>query len=263
LLGSAAYGAAAEDRGACVVLGGGERLAADIVVGADGVKSALRKGFDPGPPHFTGHIAWRAVVPVNGPALAELAGYPGLHIGPGKMAVRYPVRRGQFLNLVFFARMDGWADEGWAIPGRLEDVRAAFAGWSPEVAALVDAIDERQFFKWGIFAHQKLATWVRHGRITLLGDAAHAMTPFLGQGAACAVEDALILARCLRADADPRTALARYEAARRERCTFIQKESNANADRIQGSETELYGLTKLVNEETLGLFAYDAGTVEI
>jgi salicylate hydroxylase len=263
MLGCAAQSAEAEEHGACVTLAGGERVTGDIVVGADGVKSALRKAFDPGPPYFTGHIAWRAIVPVTSPALAELASYPGIHIGPGRMAVRYPVRGEKFLNLVFFARKDGWAEEGWAIPGRLEEVRASFAGWSPEVAALVDAIDERQLFKWGIFAHQKLDSWVRQGRITLLGDAAHAMTPFLGQGAACAVEDAVILARCLRADAAPAAALARYEAARRERCAFIQAESNANADRIQGSETELYGLTNVVNEETLGLFAYDAAAVEI
>ena len=263
MLGSPAQGAEAGGHGASVVLAGGGRVAGDIVVGADGVKSALRRGFDPGPPHFTGHIAWRAVVPVSGPVLAALAAYPGIHIGPGRMAVRYPVRGGDFLNLVFFARKDGWAEEGWAIPGSLEEVRGVFAGWSTEVAALVDAIDERQLFKWGIFAHQKLDAWVRHGRITLLGDAAHAMTPFLGQGAACAVEDAVILARCLRAEADPAAALNRYEAARRDRCTFIQAESNANADRIQGAETELYGLTKLVNEETLGLFAYDAAAVAI
>jgi salicylate hydroxylase len=263
MLGSAAHSAAAEEHRACVILASGERVAGDIVVGADGVKSALRKGFDPGPPHFTGHIAWRAVVPVNGPALAALAAYPGIHIGPGKMAVRYPVRGGQLLNLVFFARKDGWAEEGWAIPGLVEEVRAVFAGWSPEVAALVDAVDESQLFQWGIFAHQKLGAWVRQGRITLLGDAAHAMTPFLGQGAACAVEDALILVRCLRAEAAPAAALAPYEAARRERCAFIQAESNANADRIQGSETELYGLTNVVTEETLGLFAYDAAAVEI
>jgi salicylate hydroxylase len=262
-LGAAAQGAAVQDDGACVILAGGERVAGDIVVGADGVKSALRTGFDPGAPHFTGHSAWRAVVPVSSPALEALAAYPGIHIGPGKMAVRYPVRGGQLLNLVFFTREDGWAEEGWATPGRVEEVRAAFAGWSPELAALVDAIDEAQLFKWGIFAHQTLGSWVRHGRITLLGDAAHAMTPFLGQGAACAVEDAVILARCLRAETNIATALGRYEAARLRRCAFIQAESNANADRMQGGETALYGLANLVNEETLGLFAYDAAAVEV
>jgi salicylate hydroxylase len=97
----------------------------------------------------------------------------------------------------------------------------------------------------------------------LLGDAAHAMTPFLGQGASCAIEDAVVLARCFRLENDTAAALARYEAARKTRCEFIQAESNANADRLQGGETELYGMTKLRNEETLGLFAYDAATAEI
>jgi salicylate hydroxylase len=99
--------------------------------------------------------------------------------------------------------------------------------------------------------------------VALLGDAAHAMTPFLGQGAAAAIEDALVLARAFEAASSVPEALARYEAARKERCGFIQVESNLNADRLEGDEAHLYGMTQIKNEETLGLFAYDAGTVEV
>lgn len=261
-LSAAVVGAEARAGGAAALLAGGGRVEGEAVIGADGVRSAIRRGFEPGAPHFTGHVAWRAVVPADG-ALRELAEFPGVHIGPGRTVVRYPVRQGRMLNLVFFARQDGWAEEGWAIPGRLSELRELFGGWAPEVGRMIDAIDERALFKWGVFARRPLARWVRDGRIALLGDAAHAMTPFLGQGAGTAVEDAMVLARCLRMGPDVPRGLARYEAARKQRCDFIQEESNANADRIQGDESELYGMTKLRNEETLGLFAYDAATAAV
>jgi salicylate hydroxylase len=115
----------------------------------------------------------------------------------------------------------------------------------------------------GIFARTPLPTWVHQGRIALLGDAAHAMTPFLGQGASAAIEDAVILGRCLSASATTAEGLARYERARMDRCAFIQLESNANADRLQGDEAHLFGMVDLKNEETLGLFAYDAYQTDI
>jgi salicylate hydroxylase len=262
-LGAECVGAEPTARGAAVRLADGGLVEGDVVIGADGLKSRIRQAFEPGTPHFTGHVVWRSIVPVQGAVITELAAYPGIHIGPGRMAVRYPVAQGRLLNLVFFARAEGWAEEGWAIPGRVDDLRRVFSGWAPEIGAQFDAIDEAKLFKWAVFARRPLHSWVREGRIALLGDAAHAMTPFLGQGAGCAIEDALVLARCFGLEADPAKALARYETARRDRCAMIQAESNANADRLQGEETELFGLTKLTNEETLGLFSYDAGMVEI
>ncbi len=244
-------------------LADGRTIHGDAVIGADGVKSAVRKGFDPGEPHFTGHVVWRAIVPVQGPVLQGLTDFPGIHIGPGRMAVRYPLRGSTLLNLVFFARQEGWAEEGWTIPADLDGLREIFAGWSDDVQTLLDAVEPSALYKWAVFARKPLPTWVREGRIALLGDAAHAMTPFLGQGAAAAIEDALILARAFEAAADTPEALVRYEAARKERCGFIQTESNLNADRLEGDEAHLYGMTQIKNEETLGLFAYDAGAVPV
>ncbi len=262
-LSAAAATAVRTNGGAAVLLAGGERVEGDVVIAADGVKSPIRKLFEAGEPHFTGHIVWRNVVPVTEGPLADLGAFPGMHIGPGRMVVRYPVSRGTLLNLVFFARQEGWAQEGWSIPGQRSELQALYGDWAPEVQTMLGAVDEGKLFKWGVFARKPLDAWVKDGRIALLGDAAHAMTPFLGQGASSAIEDAIILARCFAKDGDPAAALARYEAARMERCAFIQAESNANADRIQGDEAHLYGMTNLRNEETLGLFDYDAGTVEI
>jgi len=241
-----------------VYLPSGEIVSGDILIAADGVKSVIRTLFEAADPHFTGHVAWRAIVPVEGAALTDLAEFPGIHIGPGRMAVRYPISRVQALNLVFFARQPDWSPEGWAIPGRLSELEALFGDWAEGVKAMLGAVREDQLFKWGVFARTPLATWVCGGRIALLGDAAHAMTPFLGQGASAAIEDAVILGRCLAECDTAAEGLGRYEQARMARCAFIQTESNANADRLQGDEAHLFGMGELKNEETLGLFDYDA-----
>jgi len=262
-LGASVVGARAGADGAEAHLQNGEVARGDIVVAADGIKSAIRKLFEPAAPHFTGHVVWRALIPVDGPVLSDLASFPGVHIGPGRMVVRYPVSQGRQLNLVFFARQTGWAEEGWAIPGQLGELEAHFGDWAHEVRTMMAAIDEAQLFKWGVFARHPLKTWSHGGCITLLGDAAHAMTPFMGQGAASAIEDAMVLGRCLDASDSPPEALNRYERARLERCALMQDESNLNADRMQGDEAHLFGMTEVRNEESLGLFAYDAGTVEV
>jgi salicylate hydroxylase len=262
-LGAVVTGAAAGMVSAEVSLQSGDRAGGDIVIAADGVKSAIRKLFEPAEPDFTGHVVWRGLTPIDGPLLTDLADFPGVHIGPGRMMVRYPVSQSRQLNLVFFSRQQGWAEEGWSIPAQRSELQATFAGWAPEVQAMIDAVDETRLFKWGVFARKPLKTWVHGGRIALLGDAAHAMTPFLGQGASSAIEDAMVLGRCIDASDSIAEALSRYERARMDRCAFIQVESNANADRMQGDEAHLFGMTEVRNEESLGLFNYDAGAVEI
>lgn len=248
--------------GTTVTLANGESLSADVIVGADGLKSAIRDRFEPVKAHFTGHVAWRAVVPVTD-ALQALTDWPGIHIGPGRMITRYPVRGSTLLNIVFFARQQGWQDDGWTIPAVPGELRQVYEGWEPGAQALIAAAEQVPHFRWALNARQPLTSWIADGRVTLLGDAAHAMTPFLGHGAACAIEDAVVLARALDAAATPEEGLERYQAARIERATFIQRESNANADRMQGQDTDLFGLGELRNEETLGLFDYDCRTVAV
>ena len=248
--------------GTTAILHDESRIEGDALIGADGLKSVVRQRFETVAAHFTGHVAWRGLAPVDA-ALADLIDPPGIHIGPGRMVTRYPVRGGTLLNMVFFARQDGWTDDGWQIPASVEDLATTFDGWCDEVQRMIVAAGRGPLFKWAINARRALPDWTINGNVALLGDAAHAMTPFLGQGAACAIEDAVLLARALAASPTIAEGFARYVAARKERATFIQSESNANADRMQGDETALFGLGGLRDEESLGLFDYDPRTVPV
>jgi len=201
-------------------------------------------------------------VPVT-PELQELSDFPGIFIGPGAMLNRYNVRGSKVMNLVFFARQAGWNEEGWMLPADPAELHSIYAGWCDDAQKLVDAACAQPLFKWAINARSALPNWIIDDNVTLIGDAAHAMTPFLGHGAACGIEDGVVLARALRASNTIGGGLARYQAARHERASFIQAESNANADRMQGQDAALFGLGDMKDEESLGLFQYDCRTVEV
>jgi salicylate hydroxylase len=248
--------------GATVVLANGERVVGEVIIGADGIKSVVREQFEPVQASFTGHVAWRALVPVQG-ALIPITEWPGIHMGSGRMITRYPVRGGSLLNMVFFARQDGWTDDGWSIPSDAADLVVTYEGWCDEVQAMIAAASTVPLFKWAINARQSLDDWTVGGNVALLGDAAHAMTPFFGHGAACAIEDAVVLSRALAASNTVQDGLKRYVAARRDRASFIQAESNANADRMQGNDSSLFGIGEMKDEESLGLFDYNCRTVSI
>jgi salicylate hydroxylase len=254
--------AAVRTEGTTVILHDDRRIEGDVIIGADGLKSVVRQRFEPEQARFTGHVAWRALAPVSGD-LEPITEYPGVHIGPGRMVTRYPVRGGRLLNMVFFARQDGWTDDGWTIPASPDDLTATYEGWCVEVQAMIAAATAGPLFKWAINAREALTDWTVDGNVALLGDAAHAMTPFLGHGAACAIEDAVVLARALATSPTTAEGLGRYVTARHERASFIQAESNANADRMQSANAELFGIGAMKDEESLGLFDYDCRTVPV
>jgi len=240
----------------------GSTASADVVVGADGLKSAVRAAcFASAPPHFTGQVAWRGIV-----AAADLAAEirdlpPGIHVGPQRLFLRYPVRGGALVNFAAFVDLAGWESEGWSIASTVPELLGHFDGWDPLVRTIIAATPAGGLFKWALHAREPLTGWVA-GRVTLLGDAAHAMLPFMGQGAATAIEDAAVLARCLGAFA-PDEALARYETARRDRTTLVQTQSRLLGLQLQGKDPASLGRGPLQNEETLGLFDYDAVTVAL
>jgi salicylate hydroxylase len=235
----------------------------DLLVGADGLRSSVRAAlFDDGPPEFSGYVAWRGLIPAAGVAHLALGQGSSVSAGPGRLFVRYPVRGGEWLNYVAFARTGRWEAESWSQPGSVDEVCEALHDFHPEVHEILRATPGGRCHKWGLFAREPMARWSR-GAVVLLGDAAHPMMPWFGQGAATALEDAVVFGRCFAAAGDIGAALRRYEAARVPRVTMVHRESLLGGERLAGTDPDSIAPGKVRNEDTLGLFSYDPATVAV
>lgn len=218
----------------------GNRIEADLLVGADGIRSILRaRLWGDGTPEFTGQVAFRFMLPaeVAAPYLGEL-GRAAVYQGPGRVFNRYTLRKGTLVNCVGITQSDAWNIEGWSQPAERAEMLALYHDWHPDVVALMERADERQLIKWGLFARAPLPRWQR-GRVTLLGDAAHPMLPFLGLGAAMAIEDGMVLARALEQSPDAR-GLAVYEANRHVRTGRIADLSRRQGELFQQRDPDAY-----------------------
>lgn len=141
--------------------------------------------------------------------------------------VSYPLRDGAQVNIVAVEERRAWTAESWTQTDDAANLRAAFAGFAPEVRALLDRVETVHL--WGLFRHPVAAHWHRAGVAALIGDAAHPTLPFMAQGANMALEDAWVLAAMLAADDDTARALAAFQAARRDRCMRIVAAASRNA----------------------------------
>jgi len=184
------------------------------------------------------------------------------HIGPGRNLVTYPIRGTDLVNIVALTRAEGWAEESWNAKAAPAELSALFEGWAPYVTDAIAAIGEDALYRWGLFVRTPLKQWVK-GRVALLGDAAHPMLPYMGQGASSAIEDGVVLGRCFGEGADPIEALQLYERARVDRCAFLQAESNVGGDRLQALDPYFLRDNPPKNEDALGIFAYDPTSVEL
>lgn len=215
-----------------VVFADGSRTTADVVVGADGIHSVVRQAlFGTEQARFTGHVAYRGLVPAERVAHLGLEHRCTVHLGPGAHFLHYFVGAGRLLNVVCVAEEQAWRRESWTDRTDVAEVRAAFRGWHPLVRDLIDAMDAP--LKWALFDRDPLASWGR-GPVALLGDACHPMLPYGAQGYAQAVEDAAVLVTCLAAEAgnDVVSALTRYKSLRRERAARVQAISRGNGVRF-------------------------------
>src|SRR5207244_757721 len=209
----------------------GERITADILVGADGISSTVRAGLlGEEAPRFAGCVAYRGLVPTERLAELDLELGSQSWVGPGGHLVHYFVARGRLLNFVGWTEHDTWNREDWTDRATIGRALAAFVGWHPQVLRIIGTADG--CFIWALFDRDPLPRWSA-GRITLLGDSCHPMYPFMGQGAAQAIEDSAALAACLAADRDdPAAALRRYQQLRLPRVTRLQLLSRANKFRF-------------------------------
>ncbi|NOX50941.1 MAG: NAD(P)-binding protein [Gammaproteobacteria bacterium] len=212
----------------------GQRHVGGVLIGADGIHSVIREGlFGKSSPSFTGNVAWRALVPVDRLPKGLIQPMATAWWGPAKHFVHYYVRRGEMVNCVCVVEKKGWEIESWTQRGDLQELKQDFAGWHEDVQILIHAVQDHSLYKWALFDRAPMQRWGM-GRVTLLGDACHPTLPFMAQGAAMAIEDGAVLARCLNSGLQKRSPdvpgqLIRYAALRRERTAKIQLGSRKNA----------------------------------
>ncbi len=218
------------DAASVVRLSDGTAQEFDVVIGADGIHSVVRPcigGVDR--PRFSGSAAYRALVPRR--FVEDLPVDVTNRMGPDRHVVSYFIGRDcSHLNLVCISPEESWDTESWTEQGTMEDLYSRFEGWSPELLSLLGRVEE-PVFRWALYDREPLEQWGL-GTTTLLGDACHPMLPFMAQGSCQAIEDAVVLARCLSeaGTSDAALALRRYEQARQGRTAQVQTSSFMNRD---------------------------------
>jgi len=247
----------------------GARIRADVLVGADGIHSAVRTAlFGEEEPRFAGCVAYRGLVPAE--RIVDLGLELGSQswVGPGAHLVHYFVSRGRLLNFVGWTEHDSWNREDWTDRATVERALAAFEGWHGQVRRIIAAAET--CFIWALFDRDPLQRW-SVGHTSLLGDACHPMYPFMGQGAAMAIEDGAALAACLAAGTDdPAAALQRYERLRLPRVTRLQQMSRANKYRYhmrdgpeqEARDAEWARAADRAPEALRWLFGHDPAAIE-
>jgi salicylate hydroxylase len=206
----------------------GTEVEAEIVIGADGVRSVIRQAlYGDDNPTYTGQMVWRALL--NGGDVPAEVLEPTGHIqwvGPGCHLLAYYIRGRKLVNIVTQEDTDKWVEEGWSTRGDPDEMRLSFPNPEPRLETLLSVVTGCS--KWGLFTRPLTQNWGR-GRIQLIGDAAHAMLPNAGQGACQAFEDAYILARWLEASREPVEAFGNFRRIRIPRVHGVQRLSFSNA----------------------------------
>jgi salicylate hydroxylase/6-hydroxynicotinate 3-monooxygenase len=219
----------------------GSAVEADLVIGADGVHSLIREHVvGPDQARFTGRVAYRTTYPLALLRGVEMTTSRTKWWGPDRHIVIYLVTPDEiYFTTSTPERADWISRESWSTKDDLGELRAAFAHFHPDVRAVLAASPE--VHKWGIFERDPLPTW-RRGRVVLLGDACHPMTPYMASGAGMALEDAAVLARCLAEIGNVEDALRIYEATRKPRASAVQQGSSANTWMRNATDPDwLYG----------------------
>jgi salicylate hydroxylase len=253
-----------------VLFSDGSSQTFDIVIGADGIHSVVRPcvgGVDK--PRFSGSAAYRALVPRS--AVEDLPIDVTNRMGPDRHVVSYFIGRNRsHLNLVCISPEDSWESESWTEQGTMEDLYSRFEGWSFDFLSLLGRVEE-PVFRWALYDREPLEQW-GIGTTTLLGDACHPMLPFMAQGSCQAIEDAVVLARCLSdvSTSDAVSALRRYEDVRQGRTAQVQTSSLMNRDlfhMVDGQEQRDRDMIFSISPPGMSIldwvYEYDALTISI
>lgn len=257
-----------------LLLDDGKHVEADVVVGCDGAHSRVRQSlFGPAPSRYTDALAWRGLTPISKLKPQHSEPLASTWVGPTAHVTTYPVQRNGEMFVSFSAQVDSekWHTESWSEKGDLADALKDFEGWHQDILDLF--IGSENLFRWGLFVRDPLDSWSK-GQVTLVGDACHSMTPYLGMGVNMTMEDAYVLARCLEAGVDDiPAALQRYDRARIDRANRTKAESlkmlkifhnpALNQPETAWPYIDQNWSTEAVRERYDWLLQYDATTVEI
>lgn len=230
------------------------------LIGCDGVRSAVRaQMFGAQSPRFTGQVAYRFLVPMARAQPYMNASPSGPYVGPGRSMTRYPIRHGTLVNCAAFVTTDAWTGEGWSERCSIEELQALFDGWHADVQGLARNAPAEGTAKWALYDRDPLDRWVQGG-VALLGDAAHPMLPFLGLGAAMAIEDAVVLGRAFGQGDGVAEALAVYENARVERAALMLLESRRQGQAFSEGPGGTLQRTQTTHQQRM---QYDPATVAL
>jgi salicylate hydroxylase len=198
----------------------GREVEADVIVGADGIHSHVRETlFGPDDPRFTGKVCYRSVVATQAVRDARPSTENSQWLGPHGTIVLYPLRGEELINVVCHYDDEHYRHESWVDECDRREVLDLYARWHESLLRIFEAGDK--WYKWALYDRDPIPKWTE-GRVTVLGDAAHPMLPYLGQGACQAIEDGAVLARALSTERDdPVAGLARYERTRRPRASRV------------------------------------------
>ena len=265
-LGTALASFAQQEQGVQINLLSGSRLQADALLGADGLWSRVRAQLlNDGAPRATGHAAFRALLPTAAVPHASRANEVGVWWGRDVHVLSYPVRSGAFWNVAILAETQDAQTQGWSLDATAAQVRLALGKSCQQLSDLIDAASGWK--RWNLFDRPSSKLWGQ-GAVSLLGDAAHPMLPYLAQGAAMALEDAAVLAKCVQTASSMPQALRAYEKLRMPRTQRV-----VNTARRNGRIFHLRGplavardaVLALKGTEVVGLpwlYGYDASSSE-
>ncbi|HRW29688.1 MAG TPA: FAD-dependent monooxygenase, partial [Emcibacteraceae bacterium] len=221
VLNSTAVGFSEDKDSVTLNLADGREIRGDILVGADGIKSAIRDQIvGVTEPDYSGQVAWRATVDVKKLPADFMDKIVAIWCGPKKHAVVYYLRSGKLLNFVGCVENSDWKEESWTVKASWDALKADYAGWNKEIQTIIDNIDKDQCFLWALNNRKPVDNW-RTDRAVIMGDAAHPTLPYMASGAVMAIEDGAVLMRSINANNDVAEALDMFQRNRLDRTARI------------------------------------------